>query len=45
MMFCIANYKLEILQSQWKKHLHARKCWSNKYMYLHMNDGQIKISN
>ena len=45
MMLCIANYKLEILQSQWKKNLHAHKCQLNQYMYLHMNDGQISISN
>ena len=45
MMLCIANYKLEILQSQWKKNLHAHKWWSNKYMYLHMNDSRINISN
>ena len=45
MMLCIANYKLEILQSRWKKDLQAHKWGSNQYMYLHMDDGQINISN
>ena len=45
MMLCIAKYKLEILQSWWKKNLHAQKCQLNQYMYLHTNDGQININN
>ena len=44
-MLCISNYKLEILQSQWKKSLQAPKWGSNQHMHLHMDDGQIRISN
>ena len=35
MMLCISNYKLEILQSRWKKNLQAPKGGSNQHIYAH----------